>query len=226
MMKVPHLPRRRLLIAGCVCAAFGGVVIFAQTRHDTSAGATAANGKAEYVAAIARGGAPAAGTAPRGGVRKQAVQAVTRPVTLQLTGSLAADESSEVGCNVGGIVVKTYVERGSIVKQGDLLVQLDPRDDQYALDEGQNAVEELRVRLGLDEAKEFDVDKVPEVQSARLALQLAEQNYHRAESLMKQQRDRPGRLRPPWRRTIARPSTGSAWRCSRRSSCTAVIARP
>jgi membrane fusion protein (multidrug efflux system) len=104
---------------------------------------------------------------------------------LRLTGSLAADERSEVGCNVGGIVLKTYVERGSIVKQGDLLVQLDPRDNQYALDEGQNAVEELRVRLGLDEAKDFHVEKVPEVESATLALQLAERNYRRAESLMK-----------------------------------------
>ena len=82
--------------------------------------------------------------------------------------------------------MKTYVERGSIVKKGDLLVQLDPRDAQYALDEGQNAAEELRVRLGLDESKEFHVDNVPEVEAAKLAMQLAEQNYRRAESLKKQ----------------------------------------
>ena len=61
-------------------------------------------------------------------------------------------------------------------------MQLDPRDAQYALDEGQMAAEELRVRLGLEESKEFRVDDVPEVEAAKLALELAEKNYRRAES--------------------------------------------
>ena len=89
-------------------------------------------------------------------------------MTLRLTGSLAADEKSDVGSNARGIVSETRVDRGSVVKKGDLLVQLDPRDAQNALDEGIDAAEELRVRLGLDEAKAFDVDEVPEVEAAKL----------------------------------------------------------
>jgi RND family efflux transporter MFP subunit len=77
------------------------------------------------------------------------------------------------------------VDRGSIVKKGDLLVQLDPRDNQNALDEGLNAVEELRVRLGLDESQEFQVDKVPEVIAAKLVVELAERMHRRAEELLK-----------------------------------------
>ena len=96
------------------------------------------------------------------------------------------------------------------MKKGDLLVQLDPRDAQYALDEGQSAAEELRVRLGLDESKEFDVDEVPEVEAAKLALELAEKNYHRAEKPQEAKRDRPERRSIRRRRNIARPSSGTS----------------
>ena len=106
-------------------------------------------------------------------------------MTVRLTGSLAADDKSDVGSNASGIVSETRVERGSFVKKGDLMVQLDPRDSQYALDEGQMAAEQLRVRLGLDEGKKFRVEEVPEVEAASLAFQLAEKNYRRAESLKK-----------------------------------------
>ena len=41
-----------------------------------------------------------------------------------------------MGSNATGNVSQDCVDRGSIVKKGDLLVQLDPRDAQYALDEG------------------------------------------------------------------------------------------
>ncbi len=102
---------------------------------------------------------------------------------LRLTGALAADEKSEVGSNAAGIVAETRVERGSFVKKGDVLVQLDPRDARYALDDGENTVEELRVRLGLKESKEFRAEDVPEVQAAKLASELAEKNYRRAEEL-------------------------------------------
>jgi len=178
-MRTPRLPSRRFLVLAVgACAVSGGVLLFAQTRRDSGAA-----GKPAYLNSIEPVAAAPAQAGSRGEVRKQAVQAVSRPVTLRLTGSLAADEKSDVGCNVGGMVLKTYVERGSVVKKGDLLVQLDPRDNQYALDEGQCAAEELRVRLGLDEAAEFDVNKVPEVEAAKLALQLAESNYRRSEKL-------------------------------------------
>jgi membrane fusion protein (multidrug efflux system) len=102
---------------------------------------------------------------------------------LRLTGGLAADEKSEVGSNAAGNISETRVERGSFVKKGDVLVQIDPRDAQNALDEGLCAAEELRVRLGLDDVKEFSVDEVPEVLAAKVAMDLAERTLHRAEHL-------------------------------------------
>ena len=146
----------------------------------------------EYLDVIQRAAPPAKAAAPKA-IGKQPVEVVQRALTLRLTGSLAADEKSEVGSNAAGIVSETRVNRGSIVKKDDLLVQLDPRDAQYALIGGQMAAEELRVRLGLDEAKEFDAQAkefdtaaVPEVEAAKLAKELAEKKYKRSESLKQQ----------------------------------------
>ena len=177
---------RTLLIIVVAAAALGGGLIFAITRHDAASQTDGTAGKSEeYVKAIESvGAAPAKHAA--GDVGTQAVEAVSQNLTLRLTGSLIADEKSEVGSNAAGIVAETRVNRGSFVKKGDLLVQLDPRDAQYALDEGQNAMEELRARLGLDENKELRIEDIPEVQATKLALELAERTFKRSESLKQQ----------------------------------------
>jgi RND family efflux transporter MFP subunit len=159
---------------------------FAWARQNTGAGAEAA-GKTEYLTTIGPVAEAPNKPAASGKVRKQTVEAVQRHVTVRLTGSLAADDKSDVGSNASGIVMKTCVERGSVVKKGDLLIQLDPRDAQYALEEGILAAEQLRVRLGLEEGKKLRVDDVPEVEAARLAMLLAEKNHKRAENLKRQQ---------------------------------------
>jgi RND family efflux transporter MFP subunit len=188
MLKTSRLLNRRVLIIGSLCVTtIGGALVFAQTRREGNAEtAAAAKQQGGYLTSIAPSASCAAKSAASRDIRKQAVEVVTHSATLRLTGSLAADEKSEVGSNAAGIVSETCVNRGSVVKKGDLLVQLDPRDAQYALDEGENAVEELRVRLGLDEVKDFDISKFPEIEASRLALELAEHNFKRSEALMKQ----------------------------------------
>ena len=183
IMVTPHLPRKRLLLLGGSCAVLAAsAVIFWQARRGAEAAPAAAT---TYFKNIGPHETAATKAAARD-LRKQPVEAVVRNLTLRLTGSLAADDKSEVGSNAMGNVSETRVERGSFVKKGDVLVQIDPRDAQNALDEGLNAAEELRERLGLDEAKEFRVDEVPEVEAAKVAMDLAERTFHRSENLKKQ----------------------------------------
>jgi membrane fusion protein (multidrug efflux system) len=182
-MLTPRLPGKRFLLLGGSCAVFAAsAVIFWQIRHGAEAAPAAA---ATYFKCIELRKSPATKDIARD-LRQQPVEAVVRNLTLRLTGSLAADDKSEVGSNAMGNVSETRVERGSFVKKGDVLLQIDPRDAQNALDEGINAAEELRVRLGLDESQEFRVDDVPEVEAAKAAMDLAEHTFHRAESLKKQ----------------------------------------
>jgi RND family efflux transporter MFP subunit len=57
------------------------------------------------------------------------VAVVQRPMPelLTLTGTLHANESSEVAANVAGKVVATYVERGQSVKKGMVIARVDAR---------------------------------------------------------------------------------------------------
>ena len=55
----------------------------------------------------------------------EAVASQPMPRELTLTGSLMANQQADVAANAMGLVVKTYVERGSYVKEGTPLVQLD-----------------------------------------------------------------------------------------------------
>ena len=182
-MVIPRFPRRRLLFVGGSCAVFAvSAAIFWQTRRGAEAAPAAGTAYSEN---LGPQGSPAVKAVARD-LPKQPVEAVVRNLTVRLTGSLAADEKSEVGSNAMGNVSETRVDRGSFVKKGEVLLQIDPRDAQNALDEGLSAAEELRVRLGLDESKEFRVDDVPEVEAAKVAMDLAERTFHRSENLKKQ----------------------------------------
>jgi RND family efflux transporter MFP subunit len=54
------------------------------------------------------------------------------PQYLTLTGSLRANEESDLGANATGRVVATYCERGQAVKRGQVLVVLDARGEALA----------------------------------------------------------------------------------------------
>jgi len=67
-------------------------------------------------------------------VKVETTQARTEklPREITLTGSIKANMESMVAANANGRVTRTYVERGSVVKKGDILVRLDTRASQAA----------------------------------------------------------------------------------------------
>jgi RND family efflux transporter MFP subunit len=114
------------------------------------------------------------------------VEVVKHNKTLRLTGSLAADELSNVASNVNGIVIEIRVDRGSVVKKGDTMVQLDPTDPTNKLKEGLALVEELKAKLSLDDSKPFVAEEQPEVKLAKASWNLAMSRKKRAENLFPQ----------------------------------------
>lgn len=109
---------------------------------------------------------------------------VKLPKTVWLTGSLAADEQSAVAAKRGGIVKEVMIDRGSIVKEGDVMVQLDTTDAVNSLKQTEAAASELLVRLGLSSADEkFSLEKQPDVRVAKAALDLAQRNFDRDKKL-------------------------------------------
>jgi membrane fusion protein (multidrug efflux system) len=104
---------------------------------------------------------PAAPPPPAIHVTTTVVKAQPMPHDLPLTGSLVANQQSEVAANASGRVVKTFVERGDFVTLGQPLVQLDQRS----------------ARLSAVEAK-------ANLESATLQKQLADTQCARNEQLL------------------------------------------
>jgi len=96
------------------------------------------------------------------------------------TGTFVAEESSDIAPPVAGRILRTPVDVGAFVKQGQIICELDHRDADLRLQqmraqlaEAQATVRQAQVRIGLDSGK-FDAAKVPEVAAAKANYESAE----------------------------------------------------
>lgn len=121
------------------------------------------------------------------------VPAITRslPRFFEATGSLAGNEQTDVAPAVAGKVITVGVDLGSYVQRGAMLVRLDDRDARIRLEQAQAQVEQAQAalrqaeaRIGLRPGQNFDPERVAEVGSARVALELAEKQLRRFERLI------------------------------------------
>jgi multidrug efflux pump subunit AcrA (membrane-fusion protein) len=94
------------------------------------------------------------------------------PADFQVTGTFAADESSDIAPLVAGRVLATPVNVGDHVVQGQVVCELDHRDAQLRLDqmkallaEANASIRQTQSRIGWT-AGSFDANKVPEVAAA------------------------------------------------------------
>lgn len=95
------------------------------------------------------------------------------PAAFDETGTFIADESSDIAPPVAGRVIRTPVDVGAFVKEGEVICELDHRDAELKLQqvraqlaEANAAVRQAQMRIGLGSG-EFDESKVPEVAAAR-----------------------------------------------------------
>jgi RND family efflux transporter MFP subunit len=113
------------------------------------------------------------------------------PRFLEATGSLAAEEQTDVAPTVAGKVVAINVDLGTWVERGAMLVRLDDRDARIRLEQAaaqvaqaQATVRQAEARIGLRPGQSFDPARVAEVASARVALELADKQLRRYERLI------------------------------------------
>lgn len=113
------------------------------------------------------------------------------PRFTEATGSLAADEQTDVAPAVSGKVVAVGVDLGSFVQRGATLARLDDSDARLRLDQAQAQVQQqqagvrqAQARIGLRAGQNFDPARIAEVGSARVALALADKQLARFEKLL------------------------------------------
>jgi multidrug efflux pump subunit AcrA (membrane-fusion protein) len=113
------------------------------------------------------------------------------PRFFEATGSLTGEEQTDVTPSIAGKVVSIAVDLGSYVKQGQTMVRLDDVDLKLRVQQAQAQVDQAKASLrqaeekvGVRPGQSFELNKLPEVANARVALELAEKNLRRSEKLI------------------------------------------
>jgi RND family efflux transporter MFP subunit len=117
-----------------------------------------------------------------------AFEAVEQPVArfVRASGSLTAEEQADVAAETAGRVVGTPIERGTPVSMGSPLVQISAAETDAQAKEAEANAAQIEARLGLTPSGTFDVNTVPEVQTANASLKLATEEFARIQSLLDQ----------------------------------------
>ena len=97
------------------------------------------------------------------------------PEIVTANGELFAEELANVTNKVPGRVVKLHVDLGSVVKQGEVLSELERTDYEFRVQQSEALVEQIRARLGIRSQPTDDVvpEKVAIVREADAALREA-----------------------------------------------------
>ncbi|HYQ89032.1 MAG TPA: efflux RND transporter periplasmic adaptor subunit [Candidatus Binatia bacterium] len=77
---------------------------------------------------------------PRVAVTTARVELRDMPFALSATGSVEALRTASVGSQVGGVVTRLSFHEGDVVREGQVLIQLDPRPFHQALDQALGAL--------------------------------------------------------------------------------------
>ena len=110
--------------------------------------------------------------------------------TVTVTGTLAAFDQATVSAKVPGRAKSIAVDLGSVVKQGQLIAQIEQQDYQLRLQQAEAALAQARARIGLPpEGKDDRVDpeKTGTVRQAQALLDDAKQRLDRAVNLVQRQ---------------------------------------
>jgi RND family efflux transporter MFP subunit len=128
----------------------------------------------------------AASPAPR--VSVAPADAVERPIArfIRATGTLVAEEQADVAAETSGRVVATPIERGSRIGEGAELIRVSSVETDAQVKEAEANAAQIEARLGLSANSTFDVDAVPEVQTAKSSFDLAQSEFTRIQSLLEQ----------------------------------------
>jgi RND family efflux transporter MFP subunit len=110
-------------------------------------------------------------------------------MTVQVHGSLMADELAVVGTKVAGRVAEVHVDLGDSVRQGDPLVTLDQEDFQLQISQVEAQLAQASAAVGLKKGEpieQLNPENAPPVRQAKALWNEAKGNLARAQQLVSQ----------------------------------------
>ncbi len=132
-----------------------------------------------------RSGTPGVGVPPRA-VRVAEVERRTMERSIAVTGTLAAREEATLSARVAGRLQRLAVDLGSVVREGEVVAQVEPRDFELRLEQAAAALVQARVALGMEDEGEddqVDLHGVSSVRQAHAVLAEATSNRDRVRAL-------------------------------------------
>jgi RND family efflux transporter MFP subunit len=106
--------------------------------------------------------------------------------TVVGNGTLAADEQATLAFKVPGRITAISVDLGTSVRRGDVIARLDTSDYELRVSQAEAAMQQARVRLGLDPRggnDKVDLEATGTVRQARAVLDEAKANFERGKQL-------------------------------------------
>ena len=110
----------------------------------------------------------------------------TVPSVIQASGSLIAEETSDIAPKVAGKVSNVYANVGQYLKTGDVIAKIDDTNarqqlsvTQASVKQSAAAVRQAEAKLGLSPGSSFNASTIPEVRAANA-------NYEQALAVLKQ----------------------------------------
>ncbi|XXX80952.1 efflux RND transporter periplasmic adaptor subunit [Sorangium sp. So ce134] len=140
----------------------------------------------------APGPAGAKAERPAPSAKEVALAPVTELVveqTIEISGTLDADEQVTLGAKVPGRLASIAVDLASPVKRDQVVAQLETRDYELRIEQAAAALAQSRAQLGLPQDgpdEELDVESVAIVREALATFKEAQANQVRARSLAKE----------------------------------------
>ena len=111
------------------------------------------------------------------------------PAFVQATGSLIADETSDIAPKAAGKVVNVSANVGQFVQQGSVVAKIDDKDARLRLAEAQAGVtqaiagvRQAEARLGLSPNGTFNATAIPEVRAANASYEQTVAELRQAEA--------------------------------------------
>jgi membrane fusion protein (multidrug efflux system) len=120
-------------------------------------------------------------------VHSYTVAAETARRRIQAVGSLYAFEESILSSQVEGRVAEVLADVGDNVREGQVLITIDPQELQFEVDRQRGLVTQVRAQLGVgpNEPPPTDPKKIASVQRAEADLFDADHKYSRAQEMYK-----------------------------------------
>jgi RND family efflux transporter MFP subunit len=112
--------------------------------------------------------------------------AITRGLqrSVEVVGSLAADEEVVIAAQAAGELSQLNVDFGSYVTQGQVIAVIDQRDAKLKVEQAEAALKQTMARLGMKEGERFDPNQNAEVRQAKAQLDWSQMDLERAAKLV------------------------------------------